>query len=129
MKCEICGKTASTVCPRCYRYICEHCTDPITLYCIDCSSFKKWQEEDYIRYINSLSNKINYMIKIFGKKECMVCPLYKDSVMSSLRKVKELEQITKLEDLERAYEEVVKIKESIQKLAIEYLIKYVKSLG
>ena len=66
------------------------------------------------------------MLSIFDKKECMSCPLYKDSVMSTLRKIKELEHLSKLENFEKVSEKVYDIKNSLQSLAINYIIKYVK---
>ncbi len=128
MKCEICGKEAKSICPRCYRYICSECTDPITLYCVDCSSFKRWQEEDYLRYIEILEKKIRYLSERFENEKCAMCLLYKDSIMSCLRKVKELEALTKLENFEKAYEKVIELKDVIQDLAIKYTIKYIKKI-
>ncbi len=121
MKCEICGNDATGICPRCYRFICKDCSDPITLECIDCSSVKRTLEEDYIRYVETIEKKLNYMESKMD--ECLHCPLFKDSVMSCLRRIKELESIAKLESYERLSEKIIDIRDKAQKLAINYLVK------
>ncbi|RLI75180.1 hypothetical protein DRP04_13745 [Archaeoglobales archaeon] len=121
MECEICGKKAEAVCPRCYRYICRECSDPITLECIDCSSIKRVLEEDLLRYVEKLKKKLEYMEKVFSK--CFECPLYKDSIMSCMRKTKELESLAKLESYERVFDEVADLKERAKNLAVNYLVR------
>ncbi len=121
MKCEICGNEATGICPRCYRFICKDCSDPITLECIDCSSVKRVLEEDLVRYVETIEKKVEYMeLKM---DDCLSCPLYKDSVMSCLRRIKELESLAKLESYERLSEKVLDLKDRVQKLAVNYLIR------
>ncbi len=121
MKCEICGNPAKGVCPRCYRFVCGKCVDPHTLECIDCSSVKRAIESDLIRYVESLTKKVEFMEKNFSN--CFSCPLYKDSVMSCVRRVKELKSVAELESYENLYEKVQEIKDRVQKLAVKYLVK------
>ena len=120
-RCELCGKDASGVCPRCYRFVCSECVDPITLECVDCSSFKRVLEEDLLRHLETIEKNVEYMESKL--EECLHCPLYKDSVMRSLRRVKELESYAKLESFEKLSEKILDIKDRIQRLAINYLIR------
>lgn len=120
--CEICGEKAEGICPRCYRYVCKNCTDPITLECIDCYSTKRVLEEDYIRYVDSIEKKLEFMESKIS--ECKDCPIYKDAVLSCLRKVKELESLAKLESFERLSDKVVRMKDRAQKIAINFLVRF-----
>ncbi|OYT35249.1 hypothetical protein B6U96_10925 [Archaeoglobales archaeon ex4484_92] len=121
IKCEICGKKAKGVCPRCYRFVCENCIDPTTLECIDCASVKRILEKDLIRYVENISNKIKFMESNFSA--CYTCPIYKDAIMSYLRRVKELRKIAELESYEDLHDKINEVKETVQNLAIKYLIK------
>ncbi len=121
MRCEICGEKARGVCPRCYRFVCGKCVDPVTLECVDCTSVKRVIEDDLIRYVDSLSRKLEFMDA--NMSSCFSCPLYRDSVMSCVRRVKELENVAKLDSYESLYEKVRELKEKAQQLAVKYLIK------
>ncbi len=122
MKCEICGNKATTICPRCYRYVCENCIDPVAMYCIDCSSFKRAQEEDYIRIVETLRKKIEFIESSMEK--CFDCPLLKDEVMRSMRILKELEVTAKSEGFENLLDKILSIKDKIQNIGINYLVKF-----
>jgi len=122
MKCEICGNKSTTICPRCYRYVCEKCIDPITMYCIDCSSFKRAQEEDYMRIVESLKKKIEFIES--SMERCFECPLLKDEIMRSMRILKELEITAKSEGFENLYDKVLSIKDKVQNIGINYLVKF-----
>ncbi len=121
-KCEICGGDATSICPRCYRYVCNSCIDPVSMYCVDCSSFKRAQEDDYIRYLTSLEKKIEYIEK--NMERCFECPLLKDEVMRSMRVLKELEAIAKYEGFDELYDRILKIKDKVQSVGINYLVRF-----
>ncbi len=119
MECEICGGKAKGVCPRCYRYVCEKCVDPITLYCLDCKRTKDEIERDLERYLDRIEKKIDFM----KKNRCYDCILYKDELMSSLRRIKELKSLSKLDMYESIYERACELEEELKRLTIEYLIR------
>jgi len=121
MKCEICGNKAEWICPRCYRYVCKNCVDLNVMLCLDCSHFKREQEDDYVRMVNSIAKKLDYMKSAIDR--CLHCPLLKDEVLRSLRIVKELENTAKLEGFERLHDEILKIKDKLQNIAVEFLVK------
>ncbi len=122
MKCEICGKDATTICPRCYRYVCENCLDPATDYCIDCSSFKRAQEEDYVRVVESLWRKIVFIEE--NMERCFECPLLKDEIMRSMRILKELEIIAKSEGFENLHDKILSLKDKVQNVGVNYLVRF-----
>ncbi|MET1125071.1 MAG: hypothetical protein ABWW66_07445 [Archaeoglobaceae archaeon] len=127
MKCEVCGNDANGVCPRCYRFVCGECIDPTTLECIDCSSTKRIIEDDLLRYVDSMERKLSFMeSKLL---DCFSCPLYKDSLLGCVRRVKELESVAKLEAFERLAEKLPDIKERAQKLAVNYLVRLKMGTG
>jgi hypothetical protein len=119
VECELCGGKAKGICPRCYRYVCENCVDPITLYCLDCRRVKEEIEKDLERYLDGLAKKIEFM----ERRRCYDCILYKDELMSSLRRLKELKNLSKLEMYDSIYDKACELEEKVKKLAIEYLIK------
>ncbi|MCS7121166.1 MAG: hypothetical protein NZ895_00965 [Archaeoglobaceae archaeon] len=118
-ECEICKNLANSVCPRCYRYVCEKCLDPVTFYCLDCSFFRTELERDYERYLKILEKRINFM----EKNRCYSCLLYKDELMMTLRRIKEIKEFSKLEMFEKIYENALQIEEKAQKLAIDFLVR------
>jgi hypothetical protein len=124
MKCEVCKDKATSICPRCYRYICSGCLDPVTLYCMDCSSFKRWQEEDYLRFVESLEEKIEYTEKAIESVNCKSCTLLKDAVLQNVRRVKELELIAKSEGFGSLHDKLLQVKWRVQNLAVRYLINF-----
>jgi hypothetical protein len=120
----MCGNEATTLCPRCYRYVCSSCIDPITFYCLDCASFKHWQEEDCLRFVDLLKKKLEYVEKVIENKECANCILLKDAVLQNVRRIKELEHLAKLESFENLHDKVLQIKEQAQNLAVKYLVHF-----
>ena len=121
VECEVCGKKdAKGVCPRCYRFVCEDCVDPNTLECVDCTSVKRVIEDDLLRYLDSLEGKLGFMERNFER--CSACPLYKDTLLSCVRRVKELKSLAKLEAYERLHDRVDDLKDRVQQLAVKYLI-------
>ena len=121
-RCEICGGNATNICPRCYRYVCEKCTDPTSLLCVDCSSFKRWREEDLMRSVESLEKKVSYVEKVLER--CFECPLLKDEIMRSLWMVKNLEATAKVEGMEELSDRLIEVRDKVQKLGVEYLVKF-----
>ncbi len=127
MNCEVCGEKAATICPRCYRYICENCLDLTTNYCIDCSRFKREEEDDLVRSVRSLKRKVEFIEE--NMEKCFDCPLLKDEVMRSLYLLKSLEAKARTDMMESLENEILSVKEKIQRIGVEYLVKFrMKSL-
>ncbi len=121
MKCELCNGEASGICPRCYRYVCSNCIDPITMLCKDCQSFKREQERDYIRLMDSIEKKLEFIENSIEK--CFKCPILKDEIMRNIRIVKELEMTAKLDGFEELYNRILDLKERVQNIGIRFLVR------
>jgi len=119
MECELCGGDAKGLCPRCYRYVCEKCIDPVTLYCLDCKRVKDEIERDLERYLDRVEKKIEFM----ERNRCYGCILYRDELMSSLRRVRELKSMSKLDMYENVYERACELEERLKCLAVDYLVR------
>ncbi len=122
IQCEICGEKAVTICPRCYRYVCEKCFDVAMNYCVDCSRFKREEESDLVRSVKSMKKKVNFIRENLDR--CFNCPLLKDEIMRFLYLVKSLEAKARLDSMEELENEILSLKEDVQKLGIEYLVKF-----
>ncbi len=121
LRCEICGREAEGICPRCYRAVCGECVDPVTLDCIDCSRTKRVIEEDYLRYVDTISRRLDYIESKLN--DCFYCPIMKDALMAYLRRLRELGSFSKLESLEELHERVKEVEEKAKQLAVNYLVR------
>jgi len=91
-------------------------------YCVDCSRFKREEEDDLVRSVKSLRKKVEYINENLEK--CFHCPLMKDEIMRALYLIKSLEAKARMDLMENLEYEVLSLKEEVQKLGIEYLVKF-----
>lgn len=129
VKCEVCGENdAIRVCPRCYRLICENCTDSVWHVCVDCASVKRAIQEDYLRYLERIAKLAESVENLMRKHECFRCLLVRDTLMRCLKAVKDLELLGKAEGYERLSMEASAIRSKLENITVRYLTNLVISL-
>jgi len=75
-----------------------------------------------MRIVESLKKKIEFIES--SMERCFECPLLKDEIMRSMRILKELEITAKSEGFENLYDKVLSIKDKVQNIGINYLVKF-----
>ena len=76
-------------------------------------------ERDLERYLDRVEKKIEFM----ERNRCYGCILYRDELMSSLRRVRELKSMSKLDMYENVYERACELEERLKCLAVDYLVR------
>ncbi len=75
-----------------------------------------------MRIIETLKKKIEFIES--NMERCFECPLMKDEIMRSMRILKELEITAKSEGFENLHDEILSIKDKVQNIGINYLVKF-----
>ncbi|MEM2851078.1 MAG: hypothetical protein QXP20_01570 [Candidatus Bathyarchaeia archaeon] len=122
--CEVChGEKATLLCPRCRRLVCKGCWSNAWQLCSDCGSFKETLESDRARIIDYMQKQTQFMKQLCRKKECELCPVFRELALVWLKTTKDIEHEATREGFELLKKKVAKLRQDITEICILLLVK------